>query len=74
MRFYVERNILADDEGKILPVTDATRISYVVVEVGDVVRWLRSKMAGACSRCTRFPRKRHAIGFCATLRWFAKVC
>lgn len=42
MRFYVERNILADDEGKILPASDPTRISYVVLDASDVETAVRS--------------------------------
>jgi hypothetical protein len=46
MRFYVERNVLADDTGKILPITDPTRVSYVVVDVSDVETAVRSVADG----------------------------
>jgi hypothetical protein len=46
MRFYVERNILADDEGKVLPATDTARISYVVVDVENVESAVQSVANG----------------------------
>jgi hypothetical protein len=45
MRFYVERNVLADDTGKIVPADDPTRISYTIVETGDVVTAVRTVAA-----------------------------
>jgi hypothetical protein len=42
MRFYVERNVLADDSGKIVPVDDPTRISYTILDVVDVETAVRT--------------------------------
>jgi hypothetical protein len=35
MRFYVERNVLADKTGKIVPTSDPGRISYTIIDAGD---------------------------------------
>jgi hypothetical protein len=36
MRFCVERNVLADEAGKIVPVTEPSRITYRWVEADNV--------------------------------------
>ncbi|HEY0142148.1 MAG TPA: hypothetical protein VGF48_14710 [Thermoanaerobaculia bacterium] len=45
MRFYVERNVLADDTGKVLPADDPSRISYSIVETADVDTAVRTVAA-----------------------------
>src|SRR5688572_15181070 len=45
MRFYVARNVLADDSGKILPVSDPGRISYTIVDAAKVEAAVRAVAA-----------------------------
>jgi hypothetical protein len=41
MRFCVERNILADETGKVVPVTEPSRITYRWVDADDVSHALK---------------------------------
>ena len=42
MLFYVERNVLTDDTGKIVPQSDPGRISYTIIEMEDVEAAVRT--------------------------------
>ncbi|HEX8408001.1 MAG TPA: hypothetical protein VF883_03995 [Thermoanaerobaculia bacterium] len=47
MRFYVERNILTDDTGKVVPADDPTRISYTIIDGVDGETAVRAAAADA---------------------------